>query len=209
MDVSEYIRSLHANEDEHLKRIKQAVYEAEMPEISIPPETGQALKLLIRMTNRKRVLEIGCLGGYSSLWMARGLAEDGVVVSLEKEKKHVEVAKKELEQTPDGQKISIRHGDALEALQTMSEENERFDFFFIDADKERYEAYLDACIEIAQPGAIIAADNVLWKNRVIDPDVQDDLTIDVRSFNETVAADDRVDSLILPIGDGLTVALVR
>lgn len=162
---------------------------------------GQLLRMLVQITGAKRVLEIGTYSGYSSLSMAEGLPEDGIVITCDIDPKVVEFARGYHARSPHGKKITVVLGPALE---TIAKLDGPFDMVFIDADKENYANYYEAVLPRVRQGGLIVVDNVLWSGRVLDPKSDDDHAI-VR-FNAKVAADPRVEQVMLTVRDGLTLA---
>lgn len=203
-----YLASLFP-EDEQLLRVKQGIREAGMPEISIAPAYGQLLTLLVRSSGAEAVLEIGALGGYSGICLARGLSETGTLTSLELEAEYAALAHKHLQEAGLGGRVSYRIGDAADSLAQLEQEGSRFDFFFIDADKQGYPLYLDYALRLARPGAMIVADNTWLRGRVADPAKQGPSVQAMRRFNERMASDPRLISTLLPAYDGLAVAVVK
>lgn len=169
--------------------------------MQVSPEQGLFLRLLVKLTKARRVLEIGTFTGFSSLMMAYGGPEK--VVCLDISEEFTSVARRYWAEAGFDHMIDLRIGPALESLEHM-EEDEVFDFVFIDADKENYPAYFELSLARLEPGGLIAVDNTLWSAQVIDPSDQSPQTVAMRSFNEALARDDRIETLILPIGDGLT-----
>lgn len=163
---------------------------------------GGLLRLMIGVTGARRVLEIGLYTGYSALTMAEALPEDGELISCDIDPETTKIARRFLDQSRHGRKISIRLGPALETLKTLAAP---FDFVFIDADKENYGAYFDACLPLLRPGGLIVADNVLWSGNVLAP--KDVLDRAIVAFNDKVRRDPRVECVMLPIRDG--VSLIR
>ena len=159
MGPKEYINSLFVSEDDVLASIEKGLIERGMPKISVPPEVGKTIYLLAKMVGAKRILEIGALGGYSTIWLARALPEDGQVVSLELSSAHAAFAQENVQRAGVGDRVTFCVGDAQESLKRLELQGETFDFFFIDADKENYPTYLESAFRLAHPGAIIAADN--------------------------------------------------
>jgi len=206
--ISQYIQKLFVGEKPIFQDVKLSIKENKMPEISVSPETGKLLYLLVKMTKPKHVLEIGALGGYSGIWLASALDEQGTLTSLEINEKFAEIAYQNLEKAGLKKKVNYKIGPALDLLQEFKQNGKRFDFFFIDADKENYQNYVDACIEVANDGAVITADNVLWKGEVVDTNRSEKAKI-IHEFNQYCAHHPKLESLIVPIGDGLTVAVVK
>ena len=163
---------------------------------------GELLRLLIGATGARRALEIGLFTGYSALTMAEALPEDGELISCDIDPETTKIARRFLDRSPQGRKVSIRLGPALQTLKTLAAP---FDFVFIDADKENYSAYFDACLPLLRRGGLIVADNVLWSGNVLAPkDVTDHAIV---AFNDKVRNDPRVECVVLPIRDG--VSLIR
>ncbi|MGG1518399.1 O-methyltransferase [Paenibacillus oryzisoli] len=195
--------------DATLARVEETIRANNMPEISIAPGYGRLLTMMVRMIGAKRVLEIGALGGYSGICLARGLGEDGKLVSLELKQDFADVAKYNVAEAGLGGKVEYRIGEALTHLQELLAQGERFDFFFIDADKVNYPNYLELAISLANPGAIIAGDNTLMRGKVVDPKQTKASVEAMRTFNRRIATDPRLESTILPAYDGLALARVK
>lgn len=166
------------------------------------PIEGMLLQFLVWATGARRVLEIGTFTGFSAQMMAAALPSDGVVVTCENDRKHADIAREQFSRGPSADKIDLRFGDALETLGTLSGP---FDVVFIDADKGRYIAYYERAMELLSDRGIIAVDNVLWDGRVLNPESETDHAI--VEFNRHVREDPRVQCVLLPIRDGVT--LVR
>jgi caffeoyl-CoA O-methyltransferase len=205
--MEKYIDSLY-KEDEDLLRVIQQIEKENMPQISIASGYGRLLTLLVKMSKAKRIIEIGALGGYSGICLARGLESEGTLLSLELKSEFADIAKKNLEAAGFSDKFHYRIGDAKETLNQLKEEGEQFDFFFIDADKSGYPYYLEAAIQISTPGAIIVGDNTLLHGKINDSQQQSTSVRAMREFNRMVAEDPRLESTILPAYDGLAIARV-
>jgi caffeoyl-CoA O-methyltransferase len=169
--------------------------------MQISPEQGLFLKLIVALTGTRRVLEIGTFTGFSSLMMAYGGAEE--VVCLDISEEFTSVARRYWAEAAFDHLIDLRIGPAVDSLTNLAKDKV-FDFVFIDADKENYPTYFEMSLDRLEPGGLIAVDNTLWSGRVLDPSDRSADTVAIRAFNEAVARDDRVETLILPIGDGLT-----
>ncbi|WEK53182.1 MAG: O-methyltransferase [Candidatus Cohnella colombiensis] len=195
-------------EDVALAHINETIKNAGMPEISVAPGYGRLLTLLVSVSHSKRVLEIGALGGYSGVCLARGLTSEGTLTSLELREDFAHVAQSNMNACGFGGQVSYRIGDAKKSLQQLADEGERFDFFFIDADKENYPQYLEWCINLANDGALIAADNTLLRGRILDVTKQGPSVMAVRKFNETIANHPQLLGVHLPAYDGLALARV-
>ena len=208
VSADHYVDRLY-DEDDILQRVEEGIRENGMPEISIAPGYGRLLTLLARMSGARHALEIGALGGYSGICIARGLTNDGLLTSLEVNPDFAAVAKTHMEMAGLGSQVRYRIGDAKISMQQLQEEGATFDFFFIDADKGGYPFYLDMAIRLANPGAIIVGDNILLKGRIIDPNKVSPSVIAMRQFSEAIARDPRLESTILPAYDGLAIARVK
>lgn len=203
-----YMESL-AGEDALLIGIREAIREAGMPEVSVTAGYGKLLTLLASLSGARRILEIGALGGYSGVCMARGMAEDGLLTSLELKAEYAELAESHLKQAGFGEQVRYLIGPALDSLVKLKENGETFDFFFIDADKLNYLNYLDMALELAEPGAVIVADNLLLRGRTLNLERNGPAILTVREFNRRIAEDPRLISSLLPAHDGLAVAMVK
>lgn len=194
--------------DPELARVNEAIKAAGMPEISVAPGYGRLLTMLVKISGANKVLEIGALGGYSGICLARGLSDSGKLVSLELRADYAAVAEANVAAAGYGTLTVYKVGEASQSLTELTEQGEKFDFFFIDADKENYPNYLEACIQLANPGAIIAADNTLLRGRTLDPAKQGPSVQAVREFNRRIANDPRLLGVHLPSYDGLALARV-
>jgi caffeoyl-CoA O-methyltransferase len=207
LSPDQYFDDLYSR-DLELERVRESIRDAGMPEISVAPGYGRLLTLLIKMSNARSVLEIGALGGYSGICLARGLPENGKLVSLELRQEYADIAKHNLAAAGLAGKIEYLVGDASVGLSKLKEQGALFDFFFIDADKENYPNYLEACIQLAKDGAIIAADNTLLHGKTVDESKQGPSVIAMRHFNRMIAQDSRLMGVHLPAFDGLALARV-
>jgi caffeoyl-CoA O-methyltransferase len=208
MNSEQYVESLIQN-DPILEKVKEGIRQEGMPEISIAPGYGQLLTLLVRMTQAQRVLEIGALGGYSGICLARGLSEGGKLISLDMNAQFAEVAKRHLHMAELGHVVEYRIGDASASLQKLETEGARFDFVFIDADKGGYPHYLEMALSMAAPGAVIVGDNTLMHGKTMNPSANSPSVVAMRLFNERMTSDPRLEGMIIPAYDGLAIARVR
>jgi caffeoyl-CoA O-methyltransferase len=174
------------------------------PQMVVGSLEGAVLRLLVRLTRAKRILEIGMFTGYSALSMAAVLPADGELITCDVDPKAEAVARRYFERTPDGSKIKIRMGPALETLKTLTGP---FDLVFIDADKENYEGYYENVLPLVRQGGLIVADNTLWSGKVLAPTHASDVAI--VAFNEKVAQDPRVEKVLLTVRDGMTLLWKR
>ena len=212
--IDQYIEHLFNPHDEALAHNLQNAREAELPTINVSPNEGKLLYLIAKMAGAKRVLEIGTLGGYSTTWLARGLPPEGKVITLELDQKHAEVARQNLDRAGVADRVEVRVGRAADTLRRMIDQHETaFDLIFIDADKSGYAAYLDLALQLARPGTVILADNLIRNGRVMNDHPQDDSSRGAKTFNEALAANLRLESIILPIIrenlDGLSISIVK
>ncbi len=200
-----YVRRLFAREDEGLRHAVAAADDAGLPCIQLPPATARALQVLVQATDARRVLEVGTLGGYSAVWLARALPPGGRLVTVEADPGHADVARKSLARAGVADRVDVRVGDGLTEMAALAPDG-CFDAVFVDADKERYAAYLDEAARLLRPGGLFLADNAFWKGRVLAPR-PGGLSEHVHRFNERLAGDTRFTATILPVGDGLAVAV--
>lgn len=192
-------------------RVQQALIDetralGDIAEMQVAPEQGAFLTLFTRLIGAEQALEVGTFTGYSALCIARGLPEGGRLVCCEVNEEWAAIARRHWEEAGVASRIELRMGPALATLQSMPEEP-AFDLAFVDADKEGYSDYYEAVLARLRPNGAMLVDNVLWGGRVVGPAGADDRTEVIRAFNDRVAADNRVDCVMLPIADGLS--LVR
>lgn len=207
--INSYIDSLFYTEDDLLEEVIASIQQNGMPSISVSPSSGKLLTMLISISGAKNVLEIGALGGYSGICLARGFGSEGTLTSLELKEEYAKLAYRNLTKAGFGDQVSYMTGEALQSLEKLARDNKKYDFFFIDADKDNYENYLQYCIKLAEPGALIVMDNVLARGSVADPDAEPKRhTAFMKAFNETVAKHPQLESMLIPIGDGLTLSKV-
>jgi predicted O-methyltransferase YrrM len=213
--VDQYFGNLLVSPDEALEAALAANKEAGLPAIDVTPLQGRFLEFLVRISGSRRILEVGTLGGYSTIWLARALPEGSSIVSLELIPLHAEVAHANLKNAGLLDRVDIRVGPAIESLEALKEEGRApFDFIFIDADKQGYPEYLDWALKLSRPGTVIVADNVVRDGKVVDAECDDSNVQGVRRFTELLAADPRVNATVLQtVGvkgyDGFAIALVR
>lgn len=185
--------------------------EAGLPAIAVSAQQGKFLSLLATATRATRILEIGTLGGYSTIWLARAVGVDGAVVTCEYEPKHAEVARANLDRAGVGERVQILVGPALETLPTLS--GEPFDLVFIDADKENNVGYLSWAVELSRPGAVIVVDNVIRDGAIVDPESGDETARGSREVLELMGEHPRLQAAALQtVGvkgwDGFALAVV-
>lgn len=176
--------------------------------MQIAPEQGSFMTLLARAIGARQVIEVGTFTGYSALCIARGLPEDGRLLACDVSEEWTSIATRYWKRAGVAGRIELRLGPAIDTLRALPAEP-RFDMGFIDADKPSYPAYYEEILARLRPGGLILVDNVLWFGRVIDPAADDPQTLAIRAFNDQVAADPRVDCVMLPVSDGLTLLRKR
>jgi predicted O-methyltransferase YrrM len=212
--VDSYIADLFLAPDPALEAALTSSTAAGLPAISVSPTQGKLLHVLARVQGARRILEIGTLGGYSTIWLARALPADGRLISLEIDPRHAEVAQTNLDRAGLSSAVEIRLGPALDTLPKLVTEGRRpFDLIFIDADKPGYADYLKWSLKLARPGTLIIADNVVRKGAVADPESTDENVQGIWKFNEALAAEKRVTTTVMQtVGskgyDGLALILV-
>ncbi len=208
--VDDYLNQLIIQPDAALAAAREASRAARLPEIAVSAPQGKLLNLLARGMGARRILEIGTLGGYSAIWLARALPPGGRLITLEYSPRHAEVARANLAQAGLADVAEVRVGPGLDLLPALTGP---FDFFFIDADKEGYPDYFRGCLALARPGSMIVFDNVVRDGEVIDPRTRDPAVRAVRQLYENIAAEPRVSATaIQTVGskgyDGFCVLLV-
>lgn len=168
--AEEFLSTTVVHPDAALQRAVASAAEAGMPAIEVAPNAGKLLKLLVQLSGARRILEIGTLAGYSTIWMGRGLPPDGTIVTCEYLPQHAEVAWANIDAAGLGQKVEIRLGPALDTLAALAEEERKpFDFIFIDADKQNDSRYLEWAVRLGRPGAAVVLDNAVWEGAVLEP----------------------------------------
>jgi predicted O-methyltransferase YrrM len=213
--VDGYIDALFAPEDGALRSAVARSRAAGLPEIQISAGQGKFLYLLARLTGARRILELGTLGGYSTIWLARALPEGGRLTTLEYEPRHAAVARENLAGAGLSAAVEVVVGSALETLPgVIAAADAPFDLVFIDADKVNYSNYFALVMGAVRAGSLILADNVVRRGAVMDPSASDPSAVGARDFNALLAADERLEAIVLQqVGvkghDGLAVARVR
>ncbi len=207
MTISEYIEQHSSPESEVLQKITRSTHlEVINPRMLSGHVQGRVLSMLSQMIQPRHILELGTFTGYSALCLAEGLTSDGQLLTIEHNDEMEAAILRNLSLSPLGQQIELLIGDAKEELQRLGDTNMLFDLVFIDADKKEYCAYLDLVLPLVRPGGWILADNTLWDGHIIEPEYdRDRQTVALRAFNDQVASDDRLEKVILPLRDGLTI----
>ena len=206
MDILEYIEQHSTPESEALRQIVHTTHiEMINPRMMSGHIQGRVLSMFSQMIRPQRILELGTFTAYSTLCLAEGLTDDGTLVTLEHNDELEDMILRNLALSPLGEKVQLVIGDAMEWLAAQSSDW-LYDLVFIDADKREYSAYLDAVLPLVRPGGWILADNTLWDGHIIEEAYdKDKQTLALRAFNDKVAQDERLDKVILPLRDGLTI----
>ena len=213
-DVDSYFSSALIKPDRVLTAAVKANRKAELPAIDVTSLQGRFLEVLVRAAGARRILEIGTLGGYSTLWLARAVPDNGLVVTLELEPKHASVAQRNIDRAGLSNRVELRIGSAAESLTALvAASADPFDFIFIDADKAAYPDYLKWSLKLSRPGTVIVADNVVRDGKVIDAKNSDPNIKGVRQFTKLLAAERRLSTTVLQtVGskgyDGFAIAVV-
>lgn len=209
--LHEYLVATTIRDLDVLQALRAETATMEAGGMQISPEQGQFMQFLIKAIKAKRTLEVGTFTGYSALVVALALPADGQVVACDVSEEFTSVGRPYWKQAGVEDKIDLRIGPGVETLQQMLDNGEAgsFDFAFIDADKPNYERYYELCLKLVRRGGVIGIDNTLWGGRIADESVQDDSTVTIRTLNEKIRNDDRVDMSLVPIGDGLMLVCKR
>jgi caffeoyl-CoA O-methyltransferase len=204
-----YLLSISLREPNVLAQLRQETANHPRRGMQIAPEQGQFMALLVQLMGAQKALEIGVFTGYSSLAVALALPPSGKLIACDVSEEYTNVAKRYWQAAGIAHKIDLRIAPAIETLDYLlaTGHGGSFDFAFIDADKTNYTAYYERSLKLVRPGGLITIDNVLWNGAVADETVQDESTIAIRAFNEKLHNDQRVRLSVLPIADGLTLAL--
>jgi predicted O-methyltransferase YrrM len=203
--VEQFAHDHTKQEDELYLRLRDETYASmESPQMQVGRIEGRFLKMLVRLTGAKTVLEIGMFTGYSGLMMAEGLPDDGRLITCDVNPKAETIARRYFSESPHGHKIEIRMGPALETIKSL---RGPIDMVFIDADKTNYSNYYEAVMPLVKPGGLIVADNVLWSGKVLAPETDDDHAI--VAFDKLVQSDPRIENVCLTVRDGMMLAWKR
>ena len=206
-----YLLSVSLREPEVLRQLREETANHPYGGMQIAPEQGQFMALLVELIGAQRVLEIGVFTGYSSTCMALALPPDGRLMALDLSAEYTGIARRYWQLAGVANKIELRLGPALASLDRLIEDgaSDSFDLAFIDADKGHYAAYYERSLRLLRPGGLLLIDNVLWGGKVADLSVEDDDTQAIRALNRIIHTDERVTEVLLPVGDGLTLAQKR
>ena len=194
-----------------LKSLRDETEKLPMARMQIAPEQGQFMYMLVKLIRARQILEIGTFTGYSSLCMAMALPDDGRITTCDVSAEYTDTAIKYWQEANVEHKIELRLAPAIETLQQMIDSGNTgsFDLMFIDAEKTEYEDYYSLGLQLLRSGGLIIVDNVLWNGSVADASDQDPDTVAIRAFNENRSKDDRVELCMLPVADGLTLAIKK
>jgi predicted O-methyltransferase YrrM len=213
--VDDYLEGLLTPPDSGLDHALQAAADAGLPAIQVPALQGKLLHLLVHITSAKRVLEVGTLGGYSTIWLARALPEGGEVVTLEIDAEHARVATANFAAAGVGERVRLLLGPAMDSLPALAQESgDPFDLAFIDADKVNNPSYVDWAIKLGRPGTVVVVDNVVRGGAITNATSTDESVVGTRAVLELLATDPRLEaSAIQTVGakgyDGFALAVVR
>ncbi|MEE4378619.1 MAG: class I SAM-dependent methyltransferase [Candidatus Competibacteraceae bacterium] len=209
--VYDYLLQVSLRETDQLRQLRQETAGIPLASMQIAPEQGQFMALLVQLLGVRRAIEIGVFTGYSALAVALAMPADGRLIACDINETWTTMAREHWQKAGVADKIDLHLAPALETLDTLLQENqaETFDFAFIDADKGGYIEYYERLLQLLRPGGLIAVDNVLWDGAVADPNNTDADTVALRAFNEHLRADERIALSLVPIGDGVTLAMKR
>lgn len=209
--LHDYLLSVSLREPEVLRSLREETARHPQRNMQITPDQGQFLALLVQLIGATKTLEVGVFTGYSSLAVALALPEAGRVVACDVSEDYTAIARRYWQQVGVAHKIALHLAPALETLDRLLAEGQAgtFDFAFIDADKENYWNYYERSLQLLRPGGLIVVDNVLWGGNVINPDNQSPSTLAIRQFNQKIHQDERVSLSLIPVSDGLTLAVKR
>ncbi len=206
--IYEYLLDVSLREPAILTRLRAETAKHSLSNMQIAPEQGQFMALLVELMGVSRALEIGTFTGYSSLWIALAMPPHGRLICCDVSEEWTAVAQRYWAAAGVEKKIQLRLAPATDTLDALlaADQTGKFDFAFIDADKQNYQNYLERCLQLLRPGGLIAVDNTLWDGAVADPENHEPDTLAIRAFNEKLHTDDRVSLTLVPIGDGVTLA---
>ena len=209
--IYEYLLSVSLREAEILQQLRAETAKLPMGRMQIAPEQGQFMALLVQLMGAKKALEIGVFTGYSSTAIALVLPADGKLIACDINEEYTDIARRYWQQAGIADKIDLHLAPATETLDRLIArgETETFDFVFIDADKSNYDRYYEKSLQLVRPGGLIAIDNVFWSGKVADSEIQDNRTRVMRALNQKIYQDTRVNLSLVPIGDGLTLAMKK
>jgi predicted O-methyltransferase YrrM len=206
-EVIDYVHRFGVREHPVLAALRERTAPMPQSNMQIGPDQGALMALLVRLMGARRILEIGTFTGYSSTAMALALPADGRITCCDVSREWTDIARQAWADAGVADRAELILAPATETIAAL--EDDTFDLAFIDADKPNYDAYYEGCLRVVRPGGLILIDNVLWSGEVADPSADSDNVRAIRALNEKIAADERVDHVLLPLADGLTMARVR
>ena len=209
--LSRYLLNTGVRESSYLKQLREETHHREDHMMQIAPEQGQFMAMLVQLLNAKNIIEIGVFTGYSSLAMAEVLPQEGQIIACDINEETTAVAQKYWDKAGVANHIDLRLAPALDTLQSLLNEGKHnsIDMVFIDADKPAYDAYYEKSLELLRPGGMILLDNMLWSGLVADDSIQDECTEALRQLNQKIHQDDRVNMVLLPLADGISMVRKR
>jgi len=207
----DYYQKIGFRESEILRELRLETAKLPMGKMQTAPEQAQFMALLVQLMGAKRILEIGVFTGYSSLAMALVLPDSGQIIACDSSTEYTAIAERYWQKAGVRNKIQLHLAIALETLEKLlqSEPKQEFDLVFIDAAKKEYDQYYEYSLKLVRPGGLILIDNVLWYGKVADNLIQDNATKSLRNLNQKLHQDSRIELSLIPIGDGLTLALKK
>ena len=207
----QYLVKTSVRETDVARRLREETQKMPRAQMQIGPDQGQFLQLLVQLIQAKKTLEVGVFTGYSSLWVAQALPDEGKIVACDVSEEYTAVARRYWKEAGVDHKIDLRLRPALETLDELLAQGgaSTFDFAFIDADKSNYDNYYERALQLIRTGGLIAVDNTIWSGRVANPNESDTDTVAIRKLNEKLHRDERVALSMLTVGDGLTLAMKR
>ncbi len=210
-ELYDYLLAVSLRETDLLRALRADTAEHKMARMQIAPEQGQFLALLVQLMQARSLIEIGTFTGYSALWMALAMPRDGRLITCDISEEYTRTARQYWQRAGVSERIDVRIAPALETLDSLLNDGEsgRFDLAFIDADKREYHDYYERVLRLLRYGGMVVVDNTLWEGRVADPTVMDEDTRAIRAFNEFLHTDERVSLSLLPVADGITLAVKR
>ncbi len=210
-DLRDYLLSISPEEPDILKRLREETARMPQADMQIAPEQGRFMAFLVRLMGARNALEVGVFTGYSAMWVALAMGTEGRLTACDISKPYTRIAERFWEEAGIRDRIELRIGSAAESLEALLESGrgDSYDFAFIDADKEGYDVYYELALLLVKAGGLIAFDNMLRGGRVIDAAVNDSATRAIRRLNVKLRDDPRVDVVVVPIGDGVTLVQKR
>ncbi len=206
-DLVAYVRRWGVREPEVLVRLREDTARLPQSNMQIAPEQGAFMALLVKLAGARRLLEIGTFTGYSSTVMALALPPDGRITCCDVSEEWTDRARQAWAEAGVADRVELRIGPAIDTLRGL--ESGTYDLAFIDADKPSYDAYYEECLRLVRPGGLVMLDNMLQSGRVVDETDTSESVVAIRALNEKIAGDERVEHVLLPVADGLTLARVR